>query len=313
MYKDINDYEVIVEILIDIFGEFRLHDENKGQISFDCPVCSYEIKGLDHGDGKHNLEINYKYRVYKCWSCAETHETHGSIFNLVKKYGTKKQIKDFLLLLPEESNDYKTKPYRKVELPKEFILFKSASKGLKITPEYKRAISYIRSRNITDEMIDKYDIGFCYRGPYENRIIIPSYDEEKKVNYFIGRSYLTKPRMKYKNPESQKEMIIWNQHLINWDEPVYIVEGVFDSIFLPNSIPMLGKFISERLFNFIYENAKKVIIVLDPDAWGDTEKLYHKLNCGKLFGKVYVIKLEGNKDIADLKGEINNHKIFQLD
>ena len=51
--------ELIVEILEGILGEPKNHYENKGQISFDCPVCSHEIKGLDKGDGKGNLEINY--------------------------------------------------------------------------------------------------------------------------------------------------------------------------------------------------------------------------------------------------------------
>jgi DNA primase len=119
--------------------------------------------------------------------------------------------------------------------------------------------------------------------------------------------------MKYKNPDVQKENIIWNEHLINWDEPIYIVEGVFDSIFIPNSIPMLGKFMSEKLFSLLYEKAKKIILVLDPDAWLDTERLYHKINCGKLFGKVFVVKLEGDKDIADLEGKLDDYKIYQLD
>ena len=73
-------------------------------------------------------------------------------------------------------------------------------------------------------------------------------------------------------------MIIWNEHLIDWELPVYIVEGVFDSIFLPNSIPMLGKKMYPKLFNLLYINAKKIVIILDSDAWSNTEKLYHNLN-----------------------------------
>ncbi len=52
------DYGPIVDILEDILGDYRMHNDYKGQMSFDCPVCSYEIKGLDHGDGKGNLEVN---------------------------------------------------------------------------------------------------------------------------------------------------------------------------------------------------------------------------------------------------------------
>lgn len=162
-------------------------------------------------------------------------------------------------------------------------------------------------------MLQIYNIGFCYTGLYENRIIIPSYDENNRLNYFIARSYLVKTKRKYMNPEAQKETIIFNEKLINWDEPVYIVEGAFDSIFIPNAIPMLGKFMSEYLFDKLYNNAKKIIIVLDPDAWIDQERLFHRLNCGKLMGKVWSIKLEGEKDIADLQGNLSEYKMKQLD
>jgi DNA primase len=310
--QEIN-YSAVVEILEDVLGDYKFHNDYKGQISFDCPVCSYEIKGLESGDGKGNLEVNYKYNVYKCWSCAETHETHGSIYKLIKKYGNKKQLKNYELLRPEDNEDSPKRFYKQVKLPKEFISFKNVSPGLKLTPHFKQAWNYIKKRNITDEMIERYNIGFCYTGLYENRIIIPSYDEEKNINYFIARSYLNKTKLKYKNPEVQKEIIVFNEYLINWDEPIYIVEGAFDSIFIPNSIPMLGKFMSEHLFKKLYDNAKKIIIVLDPDAWNDAERLYHKINCGKLMGKVWIVKLEGDKDIADLQGDLSNYKIKQID
>ena len=53
--------ELIVEILEGILGKPKNHHKSKGQMSFDCPVCSYEIKGLSKGDGKGNLEINYEH------------------------------------------------------------------------------------------------------------------------------------------------------------------------------------------------------------------------------------------------------------
>jgi DNA primase len=307
------DYSAVVEILEDILGEYKNHSDYKGQISFDCPICSYDIKGLDHGDGKGNLEVNYKYNVFKCWVCAESNETHGSIYKLIKKFGNPKQLKKYILLKPEDDEDITKRVYKPVKLPKEFIPFKNASLGLKMTPQYKQAFNYLKKRNVTDLMLQMYNIGFCYNGEYENRIIIPSYDTNHNINYFIARSYLNKPRMKYKNPEAQKEILIFNEYLINWDEPIYLVEGAFDSIFIPNAIPMLGKFMSEHLFSVLYEKAKKIVIVLDPDAWTDAERLYHKLNCGKLMGKVWIVKLEGEKDIADLQGNLSEYKLKQLD
>lgn len=307
------DYTAIFEILEDIFGDYKNHSDYKSQVSFDCPVCSYDIKGLDHGDGKGNLEINYRYGVYKCWVCAESHETHGSIYKLIKKYGNAKQLKKYLLLKPEEQHEGVKKVYNQIKLPSEFIPFKDASFGMKLTPSYKQAFNYIKRRNITDLMLQIYNIGFCATGIYENRIIIPSYDENNRINYFIARSYLENTKMKYKNPQAQKEIIIFNEKLIDWNETVYIVEGAFDSIFIPNAIPMLGKFMSEHLFSKLYNNAKKIIIVLDPDAYNDQERLYHRLNCGKLMGKVWSIKLEGDKDIADLKGNLSEYKIKKIE
>ena len=58
-----DESEAIVELLHEILGDDKQHYESKGQISFDCPVCASE-KGLENGDGKGNLEINYIRGVY---------------------------------------------------------------------------------------------------------------------------------------------------------------------------------------------------------------------------------------------------------
>jgi hypothetical protein len=95
------EVEVLVELLRDVLGNEKQHYETKAQISFDCPVCSEE-KGLDHGDGKGNLEINYSKHVYKCWSCGETLGTQGPLGRLFDKHGTKSQKKVYNLIKPEE-------------------------------------------------------------------------------------------------------------------------------------------------------------------------------------------------------------------
>jgi hypothetical protein len=96
-----DEIEVLVELLTDVLGRPKQHYESKGQISFDCPVCADE-KGLDHGDGKGNLEINYGKHVYKCWSCGETLGTQGPLGKLFDKHGTKAQKKLYNLIKHEE-------------------------------------------------------------------------------------------------------------------------------------------------------------------------------------------------------------------
>jgi DNA primase len=302
--------EVIVEILTDIFGEEKKHNEITKQISFDCPVCSYDIKGLDEGDGKGNLEVNYDKSVFKCWSCAETHGTHGHIGKLIDKFGSREDKKLYNVVREDSPNrDYKKK-VKPLKLPKEFKYFNEVSDFF---PEKKRALKYLHSRSITEEIISKHRIGFCYEGEYSGRIIVPSFDDNDKLNYFVARSWNTKNRIKYKNPNYSKDKLIFNQHLINWDEDIYIVEGVFDSFFINNSIPLLGKFINDHLFETLYEKCKKnIILCLDSDAWNDSLKIYHKLNGGALFGRIKIIKLEDERDIAELKGDINLNEFFEI-
>lgn len=307
-----SDYKPIMDILTDVFGDYAMHNDYRFQISFDCPVCSHEIKGLDKGDGKGNLEINYKKNVYKCWSCGDTHNTHGSVYKLIKKYGNQKHLKRYELLVPEDS-EVIVKTRKEIKLPKEFIPLSNLSEAFKRTHFYKESITYLKGRNVTDDMIKKYNIGFAYEGLYSNRIIIPSYDQRKTLNYFIARSYLPKTKMKYLNPSAEKEIIIFNEILVDWSKKVYLVEGVFDSIFLNNSVPLLGKHVPDLLYKKIYDLGCEVTIVLDGDAWDNTENLYHKMNCGKLLGKINVIRLPKDKDIADLQGNLSEYKEFKLD
>ena len=48
---DNQDELLVVDLLVSIFGNSHLHNDVRAQISFDCPVCSYDIKSLDKGDG----------------------------------------------------------------------------------------------------------------------------------------------------------------------------------------------------------------------------------------------------------------------
>ena len=49
---------MLVKIFENFLGEHKKHNEDKCQVSFDCPACAAD-KMLDGGDGKGKLEINY--------------------------------------------------------------------------------------------------------------------------------------------------------------------------------------------------------------------------------------------------------------
>jgi DNA primase len=293
--------EALVELIEEIFGEHGLHYPNKHQISVNCPVC-------DEGRNKHNLEINYGSGLFHCWSCGETESTHGTLNKLFNKYANKKQKKLYKILQPYDDDVKKpTIKKPKVVLPDNFTLFKDSHP---VYPIRKQAYNYLKNRGVTDEMINKFGIGFCDKGSHAGRIIIPSYDKKNELNYYIGRSWDVNSRAKYRNPESEKEKIIFWENIIDWDKDVYLVEGAFDGMFLPNPLVMLGKHMSELLFETIYNNAKgDVIICLDGDAWNNAVKLYHELNGGELWGRIKIVRLPKDKDVCDLRGNIDDYYV----
>ena len=297
-----DEVEVLVDLLSEFLGDPHQHYESKGQISFDCPVCAEE-KGLDSGDGKGNLEINYGRHVYKCWACSETHGTHGPLGKLFDQYATKGQKKVYNLIKPEElKQEDVIRP--KLRLPEGFTTFKDSNP--RFIPHIE-AYRYLTSRGVTDEMIEKYNIGYTVNGDFAYRIIIPSYNLDGQLNYFVARSWVPK-KMKYKNPSVPKDEIIFNEGRIDWDKDIFLCEGAFDSFFLDNSIVMLGKKMSKLLFETLYAKANKnIIICCDGDAFEDGIRVYAELNGGRLYNKIKIVKLPLDKDVCDLRGQIDEY------
>lgn len=255
--------------------------------SYNCPVCKHP---------KPKLEINFDeessfYQNYSCWVCGVKGK---SLFSLLKKIN-----------LPQDKLD-RFKPFIKSKslslfLPKEEISLPKEFKSLISISDYdvvgKQALNYLRKRNIGEDDIIKYNLGYCEYGSYINRIIIPSYNFEGNLNYFTARSF-DGSNYKYKNPSYSRNIIPF-EFFINWELPIILCEGPFDAIAIKrNVIPLLGKTISENLMKkIITSKVNKIYIALDKDAFKQTLNLCEKLmNLGK---KIYLIELPG-KDPADL-------------
>ena len=300
----------LIGLLEDFLGEPRKHYESRSQIAFDCPNCSY-MRGVDH-DGKGNLEINYDMGVYSCWSCSETHDTKGRLYYLFKEYADKDVLQKFIkgkFKFNGEYNQTTDKEIQKdiLKLPEEFYYLTGKQNNKLFAP----AFNYLYNRGVNDEMIDKHKIGFCFDGLYQNRVIIPSYDINGDLNYFVSRSISPKTKkFKYLNPSIDKTQIIFNEHLINWDKPVFLVEGAFDHIVLPNSIPLLGKKMYDKLFNEIYVRSKNfIIIVLDPDAVEDAKKIRNKLEGGRLINKILLNYMPKDHDVSSFNQTYGNENL----
>jgi DNA primase len=227
-----------------------------------CPFCHHHKK---------KLQVNLDTQQWHCWVC---NSKGRSIASLLRKLNVDKRDLDRLHKIYGDEPAYSpTDEYViKLQLPKEFKQLHFKPSG-SFNPVYNKAIHYLSQRGIKDSEIVKYNIGYCEDGLYGGRIIIPSYDENGELNYFIARSFYEDSTMKYKNPPVNRDVIVF-ENQINWNEPITLVEGAFDAFSVKrNVIPLLGKFLLSKLKNKIFEKGvKEITIMLDSDAIEDSTK-----------------------------------------
>jgi DNA primase len=255
---------------------------------FQCPKCNHH---------KRKLSINIDKDVFKCWIC----DYSGTkISPLVRQYATAyyaewRQLKGEIDLSKYENifkEDYQV-PKQIIKLPENFQTLTGEKTSLK-----RRALNYLYSRGLTDKDILVWKIGFCNYGEYQNRIIVPSFDEEGEVNYFIARTY-TDDWVKYKNPQASKD-VVFNDLNIDWRSDIILVEGVFDAIRCDNAIPILGSSLSENslLFQKICKKKPNIYLALDPDVKNKQLLIAKKL---KEYGiTVRCIEVSPYSDIAEM-------------
>ena len=262
----------------------------KQNYAFHCPYCHSARK---------KFEVSIINQSSHCWSCNRAHKKLTTLFKAINVSRDKlSELYKLLNTQPNYSGNKNDKLQRAttvIGLPKEFIpLYKHSN-----TTEYKNAIHYLRNkRKITLSEIVKYNIGYCESGEYAKKIIIPSYDESGKLNYFVGRAYYEAESFKHKNPDVPKNCV-GHELFINWGLPLVLVEGSFDAIAVRrNAIPLFGKTISEDLRKKIIENkVTQLYICLDKDA--QKQALKHAeyfMNNGV---EVYFVNLQ-EKDPAEI-------------
>jgi DNA primase len=251
-----HEKQSVVNILDDVLGP-GTSMKNDEQAHY-CPFCHHHKK---------KLQINLQSQKWHCWVCDSKGKRIQSL--LRRLHVDSRKVKKIYEIYGDDYVVYsKDTEEEKVELrlPNEFQSLLKEPKG-KINPLFRKVKEYARKRGISEGDIKRYNIGYCDSGHYTNRIIIPSYDRDNRLNYFIARSVFDEEKFKYKNPPVSKNVIMF-ENQINWNEPITLVEGVFDAMAVKrNAIPLLGKFVPKALNDTIYKKGVKSInILLDEDA-----------------------------------------------
>jgi DNA primase len=268
--------------------------------AFICPKCNHRKPKLEI-----NTNTNEKgENPFECWVCGFKGRT---IKSLLKQLQVPAEQAYEILKYVRKGDEIGYAPTTTVELPKEFQALYTASTTSIIANKVRK---YLYRRGFTERDFLKYNIGYCTSGEYSGRVIIPSYNENNQLNFFVGRTF-EDAYHKYRNPECSKD-IIGFENLINWSQPIILVEGVFDAIAVKrNAIPILGKTLTKSLLRKLVDSkVEDIYIALDKDAFKKALEYTEKfINMGK---RVYLVDME-DKDPSEMGFENFTHHIQQAE
>lgn len=142
-------------------------------------------------------------------------------------------------------------------------------------------LTYLRNRGVTDHTVALYRMGYVSEGYLRRRVVVPSFDAQGMVNFWSARSIdITDPKdsFRYRLPVASKD-VISNEHMVDWTQPVYLVEGIFDEVALgPQAIALYGKFMPRRLaLRLVERRPPSVMVCLDSDARKEADLLVRQL------------------------------------
>lgn len=259
-----------------VFGRGTLAANGKN-FAVRCPICA------PTDPSKRKLAIKVDDDLNHCWTCGWRAYT---LAPLIKKFGTQEQLHRYRdEFMPEaarrrrDRSEDEGQQKKKLELPEGFRLLTLAASN---DPDAKAAWNYLERRGVTWRDAWYFKLGIANDFKWKRRVIIPSFDEDGVLNYYVGRSFdASDRRSKYENPDEDKTAIIFNEININWSKRVVLCEGPFDLMKCgDNAIPMLGSDLNEqsRLFTQVLLHNTPVALALDGDMWyKKTPKIAKKL------------------------------------
>lgn len=280
------------KILFDVLGNYkRLSNE----ILFFCPDCEHH---------KPKLSVNIDKNAFKCWVC--DYRGHN-IRRLIRRCGDYTQLNkwdeitnriDYNKFEDIFNEKEEKEPLQKLDMPEGFHSLCTKNKSYAAMRSYK----YLINRGLTDMDILRWKIGYCSKGEYKNRIVVPSFDDDGDINYFVARSY-TGDSYKYKNPKASKN-IVFNELFVDWDSDLVLVEGVFDAIIAGNSVPVLGSTVrsDSKLIKKIVYHDTPVYLAFDDDAQKKENKVIRMLSRYDI--ELYKIDTSGYEDVGSMPRDV---------
>lgn len=227
-----------------------------------CKICGDSQKNKSRARG-------YFYSVknntnYKCHNCGINISLNNYLKQIdpilhqqycLEKYSSGFTGKNFTAETPKF--DFKKPVFRKtLNLPKasEIPVSKSYLENRKLNPEdFYYAEKFKEWTNTLHKTFDQKALKY-----EESRIVIPLYYKKELVG-FQGRS-IGPSQIKYITIMLEEDAPkIYGYDTVNLNDPVYIIEGPFDSTFIHNSVAMCGSDLNLKDLNishpvYVYDN-----------------------------------------------------------
>jgi len=292
----------IAQIMNTYFPE-HVHYNNR--YNFRCNICGDSKKS--HSKKRGNIQKAKKSGVwyFTCYNCF-------ALYPRIDKW-----IKEYF---PEIYNQYKKDTFLKkeyepiVEKVKEIkkdiqeIYFKPILSDSLLKFE---AIKFCQDRKIPEDIWKKFYV--CSQEKYRNRLIIPFYNNKNKIYFYQARILPNYNDNGNKYLSRYGKKTSYNIYNIDRDKEVIIVEGPIDSMFIENSIALVGLDIYREELNTIPNK----FWMLDNDTKG-REKTIELLENGqyvfnwKKFLNENNIENDGKIDVNDLYLKMNKEKPFNF-
>lgn len=238
-----------------------------------CPVCAPKDKN------KKKLAIRTDDDRNHCWVCGYRSRT---LVPLLKKYFGNAKLQEykskFLPDFSKTSVEDDVTDGQKLELPYDYKILANASMQNR---DFREVLKYVKDRGLSERDIWFYKLGVSEEKRWHRRVIVPSFDSQGKLNYFVARAIDKFRKPKYDNPDFDKLPIIFNELNVDWTKRLVLCEGAFDMFKCgDNTVPLLGSDLNEdsSLFNMVLVNNTPIAMALDGDMW-ETKTIK---NCRKL-------------------------------
>jgi hypothetical protein len=273
-----------IKLLARALGEYVLV-ERKQELVFRCP--RKECKG------KEKLCVSLVTGEFHCWVC---HWKGRTYLPLLRKRVSHEELEKYASSIGAGADKKDAEEFERPALPEGFELIEMSR-----SPSSFEARAYLRSRGISVERSMHFKLGVTDMPPFQRRIIIPSFDAQGALNFVTSRKFDKWHKgPKYLHGGRYDKDIVFNELLVDWEQPVVVVEGPFDSFKVENCIPLQGNSLrrGSRLLGRLVEHGTEVKLALDQDTGDQTPRIAGMLASFDI--SVSIVPLFRNKDFGSM-------------